>query len=148
MNTLLVPFMSVICRKNELKMIHHVLWGLSYEAHPLCGCPELFQSVQRKQIRWVFVEKLDRLFQPPLLPQSCSICRPRVPSVLRAHPREHVGAGTRQFHRSNAERVDLSAGITYEVVKRRRAHQERVDAVEWERLEVQLLVSNFKIKFW
>ena len=37
------------------------------------------------------MEELDRLFQPPLLPQSRSIQDPGVPPVLRPHPREHDG---------------------------------------------------------
>lgn len=88
-NKLLVPLPVIKCVNCV-----YIMKGLWWEAHPLFWRPELLQSIQRQQISWVFMEELDRLFQPPLLPQSRSIQdprRPRVPPVLRPHPCVHAG---------------------------------------------------------
>ncbi|KAG7221144.1 hypothetical protein INR49_017522 [Caranx melampygus] len=47
------------------------------------------RSIKRQKISRVFMEELDRLFQPPLLPHSCSIQDPRVSPGIR--PCEHDG---------------------------------------------------------
>lgn len=48
------------------------------------------------------MEELDRLFQPPLLPQSRRVQDPRVPPVLRPHPCEHDGGCVCESERGGA----------------------------------------------